>query len=109
MRLLKALDRDDRLAAIPYQKSGTAEAVELSVEKCRTAAWAVTPDGRKHRGAEAMNVSLSVVLGTPIPHGLYRLPLLGRLQDLAYDWVAANRRRLPGDEPYCSQRPNQCH
>lgn len=55
-----------------------------------------------------MNVSLSVVLGTRIPHYLYRLPLLRRLQDLVYDWVAANRRKLPGDEPYCSQQASQC-
>ena len=70
--------------------------------------WAAASDGRRYRGAEAINVVLAVALGTRFPFGLYKLPLIRRLQDLTYDWVAANRGKLPGDEPYCSQHPHQC-
>ena len=108
VRLLKALDRDCRVTAVPYQKPGAAASAGLTIEECEAAAWAVAPGGRRYRGAEAVNASLAVALGTRLPHLLYELPGIGPLQDLAYDWVAANRSRLPGDEPYCSQHPEQC-
>ncbi len=108
VRLLQSLDRGRRVLALPYQKPGTIEMADLSLEDCRTAAWAVSPDGDRYRGAEAVSVVMSSVLGTRLPHALYKLPVVGRLQDLAYGWIAANRRRLPGDTPYCSQHPSQC-
>jgi predicted DCC family thiol-disulfide oxidoreductase YuxK len=49
-----------------------------------------------------------VALGTKLPFAFYRLPLIGYTQDRVYDWIAANRRRLPGDEPHCSQHPGDC-
>ena len=81
---------------------------KLSLEDCRASAWAVAFDGERYRGAEAINVVISGAIGTRIPHTLYKLPLIGDLQDLAYGWIAANRRRLPGDKPYCSQYPSNC-
>jgi len=108
VRLLKALDRNRRVTAVPYQKPGMPGSAGLSVEECEAYVWAVAPDGRRYRGPEAINVSLGVALGTRLPHTLYRLPLVGWLQDLAYNWIAANRRKLPGKEPYCSRYPSQC-
>jgi predicted DCC family thiol-disulfide oxidoreductase YuxK len=108
VRLLKALDRDRRVTAVPYQKPGIPASAGLSVEECEAYVWAVTPDGRRYRGAEAINVSFGVALGTRLPHAIYKRPSVGRLQDLVYDWVAANRLRLPGDEPHCSRYPSQC-
>ena len=108
MRLLKALDRNRRVTAVPYQKPGIPASVGLSVEECESYVWAVAPDGRRYRGAEAINVSLGVALGTRLAHTFYKLPLVGRMQDLAYNWVAANRRKLPGSEPYCSRYPSRC-
>jgi predicted DCC family thiol-disulfide oxidoreductase YuxK len=105
---LKALDRDRRVTAVPYQKPGIPASAGLSVEECEAYVWAVTPDGRRYRGAEAINVSFGVALGTRLPHAIYKRPSVGRLQDLVYDWVAANRLRLPGDEPHCSRYPSQC-
>jgi predicted DCC family thiol-disulfide oxidoreductase YuxK len=106
---LKALDRNRRVTAVPYQKPGMPGSAGLSVEECEAYVWgAVAPDGRRYRGPEAINVSLGVALGTRLPHTLYRLPLVGWLQDLAYNWIAANRRKLPGKEPYCSRYPSQC-
>lgn len=105
---MKALDRDRRVTAVPYQKPGIPASAGLSIEECEAYVWAVAPGGRRYRGAEAINVSLGVALGTRLPHALYKLPPVSRLQDLAYDWVAANRGRLPGSEPYCSLYPSQC-
>lgn len=108
MSFLKALDRNRRVTAVPYQKPGVAEEFGLSLEECKAAAWTMTPDGQRHRGAGAINRALTVALGIGFPHTLYEIPLVGRIQDFAYDWVAANRHRLPGDESYCSQDPDQC-
>jgi predicted DCC family thiol-disulfide oxidoreductase YuxK len=108
IRMLGALDRGRRVLAIPCQRPGAAESVGLTPEDCESAAWAVAPDGRLYRGAEAMNVALSAALRTRLPHVLYELPVIGRWQDRVYRWVAANRRRLPGDVAHCSQHPEDC-
>ena len=108
MRLVETLDRNRRVTAIPSQKPGVCASAGLTINQCEASAWAVAPDGRRFRGAEAINVVLAVALGTRFPHGLYKLPLVKWLQDLTYEWVAANRGKLPGDVPYCSQHPHQC-
>ena len=108
MRLVKTLDRNRRVTAVPSQKPGVCASAGLTVKECEASVWAAAPDGRRYRGAEAINVVLAVTLGTRLPLGLYKLPLVRRLQDLTYDWIAANRGKLSGDEPYCSQHPNQC-
>ena len=107
-RLLEALDRHRRVRAVPYQRPGAAASVGLTIEECEAAVWAIAPDGRRYRAAAAVNVSLEVVLGTRFPLLFYALPGVSWLQDLVYDFVAANRDRLPGDEPYCEQHPIQC-
>jgi len=109
MRLVKTLDRYRRVTAVPSQKPGVCASAGLTAEECAASVWAVALDGRCCRGAEAINVVLAVALDTRFPLGLYKLPLVRRLQDLIYYWVAANRGRLPGDEPYRSQYPHQCH
>lgn len=105
---MKRLDREQRVTVVPYQKPGVPAAVGLTAEACRRAAWTVTPEGHRYRGAEAVNLAVAVALGTRLPYALYRLPLIRGAQDRAYDWVAANRHRLPGDEPHCSQYPGEC-
>ena len=74
---MKRLDRKQRVTAVPYQKPGVPASVGLTAEACKKAAWAVTPEGHRYRGAEAVNLVLAVALGTRFPHALYRLPLMG--------------------------------
>ena len=116
VRILRGLElltralhgRGSRVLMVPYQKPGVTQSTGLSMEDCRASAWAVSSDGERYRGAEAISVAVSGAIGTRIPHALYRLPLVRGLQDLVYGWIAANRRRLPGDKPYCSQYPGNC-
>jgi predicted DCC family thiol-disulfide oxidoreductase YuxK len=108
VRAIERLDRKQRITALPYQMPGVPASVGLSAEECRNAAWVVTPGGYRYRGAGAVNLALAVALGTKLPYAFYRLPLIKSAQDRAYDWIAANRRRLPGDEPHCSQHPEEC-
>lgn len=108
VRMIKWLDGKRRVIAVPYQMPGVPASVGLTVEACKEAAWAVTPEGDRHRGAGAVNLVVAVALGTNLPCAFYRLPLVKRVQDSVYDWIAANRRMLPGDEPHCSQHPGEC-
>ena len=108
MRLLKALDRNCRVTAVPFQKSGTPASVGLTLEECKTSAWAIASNGGRYRGAEAVNAVVAAALGTAVPLFVYSLPGIGQLQDIIYSLVASNRSRLPGDHPYCTQHPAAC-
>ena len=96
------------MTAEPYQKPGVPASVGLSTEQCEAAVWAVSPDGKRYRGAGAINASLAAATGVALPLLLYGLPGIRQLQDLGYAFVAAVRGKLPGDEPYCRQHPGEC-
>lgn len=112
VRLIGALGRDRRVTAVPYQKRGVPEAFGLSTEDCCKAAWAalLQPDSHPilYRGAAAINLAISAALGIYVPYRIYSLPVVRWLQEQAYDCVADNRRLMPGDTPYCKQRPREC-
>ena len=108
MRLLKALDRNRRVTAVPFQKTGVPASVGLTVDECEASTWAIASDGGRYRGAEAVNVVVAAALGTAVPLFVYSLPGIRQLQDLVYSLVASNRSRLPGDPPYCAQHPAEC-
>ncbi len=102
------------MTVVPYQKLGVLASTGLTVEQCEKAAWAVElgkSSGRPRRswrGAGAINASLAVVLGVGLPLSFYELPGIASFQDRVYDLIAANRSKLPSDEPYCNQRPEEC-
>ena len=108
MRLLKAFDRNRRVTAVPFQKSGVPASVELTVDECEASAWAIASDGSRYRGAEGVNALVAASLGTAVPLLLYYLPGIRQLQDIVYSVVASNHSRLPGDHPYCAQHPAEC-
>ena len=108
MRLFKALDRNRRVTAVPFQKSGTPASVGLTVEECEASAWTIASDGSRYRGAEAVNALVAAALGTAVPLLLYYLPGIRQVQNFIYSLIASNRSRLPGDQPYCAQHPAEC-
>jgi predicted DCC family thiol-disulfide oxidoreductase YuxK len=108
VRLLKALDRNRRVTAVPFQKTGIPASVGLTLEECEASAWAIAPDGGRYRGAEAVNALMAAALETAVPLLLYYLPGIRQLQDFIYSLIASERSRLPGDQPYCAQHPAEC-
>jgi predicted DCC family thiol-disulfide oxidoreductase YuxK len=108
VRLLRALDRNRCVTAVPFQKSGIPASVGLTLEECKASAWAIAPDGERYRAAEAVNALVACALGTALPLLVYYLPGIKQLQDFIYSVVASNRSRLPGDQPYCTQHPAEC-
>ena len=83
---------------LPSQKPGLAEAVGLSRSQLDAAAWAVTIDGRRLRGAGAMTAAVDTVLlgGWPLYALLYRVPVLRQLVDGGYALFARHRGRFGG-------------
>jgi predicted DCC family thiol-disulfide oxidoreductase YuxK len=108
VRLLKALDRNRRVTAVPFQKSGVPASVGLTLEECQASAWAIAPDRSRYRGAEAVNALVAAALGSAVPLLVYYLPGIRQLQDFIYSVVASNRSRFPGDRSYCTQHPAEC-
>jgi predicted DCC family thiol-disulfide oxidoreductase YuxK len=108
VRLLKVLDRNRRVTAVPFQKSGIPASVGLTLEECQASAWAIASDGSRYRGAEAMNALVAAALETAVPLFVYSLPGIRQVQDFIYSVIASNRSRLPGDRPYCAQHPAEC-
>ena len=108
MRLLKTLDRNRRVTAVPFQKSGIPASVGLTLEECKASAWAIAPEGERYRGAEAVNALVACALGSALPLLVYNLPGIRKMQDFIYSVIASNRSRLPGDQPYCAQHPAEC-
>ncbi len=108
VHLILDLDRDRRVTATPYQRPGTPEEHGLSLAQCEAAIWTIMPGRDRYSGAAAINTALAFVLETRLPLWFYAAPGIEQLQDLAYSLIARNRRRLPGDAPYCRQRPEGC-
>ena len=100
---LRWLDRRRQLYIAPFQWEWVLEQTGLTVAECEQAAWAVTPDGARHRGADAINVALDGLIGWgQVCSKMYNLPLIRRVQDVCYQWIATHRSRFPGVTPAIS-------
>jgi predicted DCC family thiol-disulfide oxidoreductase YuxK len=108
VRLLRALDRRQRVTTLPFQRPGLPAEQHLTVAQCEQSVWAVMPDGWAFPAAAGTNLALAVALGTALPLWLYAIPGVRQAQERAYHWVAAHRHRFPGDTPYCEQFPEEC-
>jgi predicted DCC family thiol-disulfide oxidoreductase YuxK len=96
------LNTESRFGVLPWQTPGLLEKVGLTEQQCMEAAWFVDADGRKFRGAAAINAALEALGGIyAIAAWFYRVPGLKQLEDLVYQWVADNRYRLPGASDAC--------
>ncbi|MDQ3695260.1 MAG: DUF393 domain-containing protein [Chloroflexota bacterium] len=108
VELVKRFDDHDRLRIVPFQGRGVLSEHNLSQTETEAAAWAITPSGNRYRGAAAINLALSVALGSRLPIMLYKLPLIQQAQDAIYAAIARNRTRFRGVTPYCQQHPEAC-
>jgi predicted DCC family thiol-disulfide oxidoreductase YuxK len=103
---LRRLDRRGLVDMRPLQGRDVLASAGLSREQAMASVWWLGSDGRRARGAEAVNAALSAALGTRLPLALYRLTR--RPQERVYAWVSANRHRLRGVTPYCTSWPQDC-
>lgn len=102
MRLVKALDFADRLAVKPFQDASALEYAGLGSQQGGSAAWLILPNGARYRGAAALWAAFAVIwpIVGDLLLAIYHLPAIRPLQDAAYRWIAANRRRFPSGKAY---------
>ena len=104
---ISRLDKHQRLEVRAWQQPGTLEQARLTHEDVKTAAWLVH-NGRRYRGAAAINAAISLATGNPIVFGFYRTPGIRQLQDFAYAWIANNRSSLRGVKAFCKRPESNC-
>lgn len=105
---LVRLDRTGQLQVEPFQTPWIAARLGVCDERFTESAWWLDSSGAVFAGAHAMNAALSAALGTPLPVRIYRIPGIGRLEDVIYRWVAAHRYRFRGVTPLCEAEPERC-
>lgn len=103
---LRRLDRSHRIDMRPLQRSGAPEWVGATRAECLDSVRWLGADGHRRSGAEAISAALGAALGTSLPLALHRVS--AGPQERIYDWVAANRSRLPGATPHCHAHPADC-
>jgi predicted DCC family thiol-disulfide oxidoreductase YuxK len=95
VRRLQRLDRDDRLALVPYQDREVAEFFAwLSRDALEDTLHVVSPAGEVWTGARAVERLVPLLRGGRVPALIFRLPLVRPLADRVYRWIARNRHRL---------------
>jgi predicted DCC family thiol-disulfide oxidoreductase YuxK len=104
---LRRLDPDGRVEVRPYQAPGVPASIGAGVQECHDSVQWLGPDGRRRSGADAVNAALSLLCGTRFFTALYGPT--ARLQEAAYQWVAAHRSRFPGTTPHCTALPGDCN
>jgi predicted DCC family thiol-disulfide oxidoreductase YuxK len=80
----------------------------VTVDEAEQAAWTVLADGTKVGGARAIALALEVGREARWPTLPWKVPGAPRLLDSVYQFVAANRYRLPGTTPWCVAHPDEC-
>lgn len=103
---LRRLDRHARIVTVPLQAPGAPESVGATEAECLASVQWRGSDGVRRSGADAANAALATALGSRMPLVLYRAT--AGVQERIYDWVAANRYRLPGITPHCETSPTDC-
>jgi predicted DCC family thiol-disulfide oxidoreductase YuxK len=105
---------------VAFQQPGIQARTGVTDAEADRAAWTVLDgrqgldgldggtDGRKVGGARAIGLALEVGRNATWPTLAWRVPGLPWMLDRIYDLIAKNRRRLPGETPWCETHPDQC-
>ena len=75
------------------------------------AAWTVLDDGSRSSkvgGARAVGLALAIGRDAAWPTLAWKVPGVPWVLDRAYDLIATNRHRLPGQIPWCEANPDEC-
>lgn len=89
------------------QAHGVRERTGLTRDQTDVAAWTVADD-IVVGGARAISLMLAVAWDSSLPMFPFRVPGAGWVLDRLYELIAANRRRLPGERPWCLSHPDRC-
>ncbi|MBT4983641.1 MAG: DUF393 domain-containing protein [Ilumatobacter sp.] len=105
---MRRLTDERRLDIVASQQIGFDTQPLVTAEEAAVAAWAVTADGTKVGGARAIALALATGRSARWPMWAWAVPGVPWLLDQVYGLVALNRRRLPGESPWCIEHPDDC-
>jgi predicted DCC family thiol-disulfide oxidoreductase YuxK len=110
IRWIRRRDPGGRIAALPNQQPGLRERTGLTKGQVDRFAWAIDADGRRYRGAAAVNRVLEELGRWRYPALLYRAPGIRQAEDLFYHWFSINRGRFGrwGITPVCERPGADC-
>lgn len=109
LRYARKLDRKGVVTFRPCQSLPEEGWHGIKQWQCNKVLVTVAEDGTVALGGEAMMLMLAAMTGTNIPVKFGKLPFVRPLMRRSYGWVARNRRRFPGDTPWCLQHPEECN
>ena len=105
---LLAHDRDERLTIVPCQDPSGTDRFGVSRDQCEERVWAVTPEGQRKSGGQAVMLILAVLWQRSWPVTLGRLSVVSGMLTWGYEVITRNRHRLPGTTPWCTSHPEEC-
>lgn len=77
--------------------------------KCLRAVWAIADDGTIASGSDAAALILTAMTNNHWPYRIGRWPVIRQVLSFGYRIVANNRRKIPGEKPWCHQHPEDCN
>ena len=83
------------------------ERTGLTEAQTERAAWTVAP-GVEVGGPRAVGMFLAIAWNSRLVLLPWRVPGVAWLLDRVYEWIARNRRRFPGQTPWCVAHPDAC-
>jgi predicted DCC family thiol-disulfide oxidoreductase YuxK len=92
---------------VAAQAHGVRDRTGLTIEQTDRAAWTVIDDAQAG-GPRAVALMLAVAWNSKLPMLPWKIPGMPWLLDRIYEFIANNRRRLPGETPWCVAHPDAC-
>lgn len=80
----------------------------VTPRKCLRSVWAIADDGTIASGSDAAALILTAMMNNRWPYRIGTLPGIRQVLQFGYGIIAKNRRKLPGDTPWCQQHPDEC-
>lgn len=108
VKALKRMDRHDRLMLRPCQSVPEEGWEGIRPAQCEAAVWTVAEDGAKAQGSDAAMMIAAALMNGRWPMTFGKLPVVQQVMQVVYRAVARNRRRFPGEKPWCQQHPEDC-
>lgn len=109
IRKLKQWDRRNVLEFRPCQNVSLNEPSGVTPTKCLREVWAIADDGTTATGSDAAALILTAMVNNRWPYRIGRWPVIRQILSFGYRIVASNRRKLPGEKPWCQQHPEDCN
>lgn len=108
VRKVRDLDRRHVLTFRPCQSIPAEGWRGVWPAQCERAVVAVADDGTIAVGSDAAMLILSAMTGSQIPYRVGTVPGIRHVLQAGYRLIANNRRRFPGETPWCQQHPEEC-